>query len=122
MSLKDDVIKLAQENPELRKHLLPLLKDAGRDRLTRFRVDMVWAYGRRKSPQKGVWDPKGRVSQRDFEKYIQGMQESMKPGGVNEHLTQKGVMPYIIRATATEQTGPNEGQEFHWKAPAFAVI
>ena len=119
-SLRGEIVKLAHQKPELRPHLLPLLKRA--DRKYRFRVDMVWAYGRRKSPQKGVWDPKGRVSQRDFEKYIQGMQESMKPGGVNEHLTQKGVMPYIIRATATEQTGPNEGQEFHWKAPAFAVI
>jgi len=41
MSLRTDLKKLAQQKPELRKHLAPLLRIAGGDRL-RDQLDLAW--------------------------------------------------------------------------------
>jgi hypothetical protein len=50
------------------------------------------------------------------------MQDSMKPGGVNQHLIEKGIEPYIISAIAEGQKGADAGVVFKWKAPAFQVM
>lgn len=64
---------------------------------------------------------RGRATEKRLAEYVAGTNESMKPGGVNEHVSRAvGFIPVIREARIIEQrTGEIVA---HYKAPLFQVF
>jgi len=66
-----------------------------------------------------AWE--GAATQKRLEAYVIKYIESLKPGGVNEHISESlGYVPIPTEAVIKNQNSWNT--KAHWKAPAFLVF
>lgn len=95
----------------------------GKSYIPKYRLEIVShnPFTGARKVDKASWHHKGRITEKVLEKYMIEYIESLKPGGVNYHISKAlGYMPIPTEACIVNQY--TEEVVVSWKAPAFMVI